>query len=292
MFIYYISIMDKFKARKESSIYNIRVFHNWVKRELINQVCSYLHDIHDVKDISLLDLSCGKGGDINKFLDAGIMEVVGFDIDEASILEARKRYNELINQLKSKNIRNLPKYEFYVMDLSKVESINKISEILHNRKFNIVSCQFAIHYFFKDMESLNNILTITENHIDNNGYFIGTTMNGVTIRNLLKKNSAIGNDIFNISYNNFTNSMYGNKYTVSLGKSSDTDHYFSNKPSIEYLVDIDELKKMSNNHNLIFVGTINFSEWYNSYKRNLLRNNEKEFSFLNFSFIFKKSPVN
>lgn len=284
--------MSKFKIRQQSSIYNIRVFHNWVKRELINQSCDYLRQTHDVKDITLLDLAVGRSGDASKWFDAGIMHVVGFDIDADSIAEARKRYNDFINQLKRRGIKNLPKYEFHVMDLSTEESVNAIGKLLYRQKFHIVSCQFAIHYFFRTMSALHNLITIVENHIDPHGFFIGTTMNGTRIAELLTKNKIIGNDIFQIqSKINNTNTPYGNKYIVSLGKESDTDHYFSDKPSEEYLVDIKELERMANLHNLVFVGTINFSEWYDRYNKNILSDQEKQFSFLNFSFVFKMTKI-
>lgn len=282
--------MHNFKARKDSSIINIRSFHNYIKRELISQSCKYLRDNHEVDDIKLLDLSCGKGGDLNKFFDNNIMYVIGFDIDGVSINEANKRYNELINQLKRKNVRRLPVYKFYVMDLSDSKNLEKIKGILNNTKFDIVSCQFAIHYFFKSKDILDTFMTIVSSYINKNGFFIGTTMNGNKIKELLKKNNnVIQNDIFKIE--NDTNivsaeSSYNNKYIVSLGKETDTDHYFATKPSIEYLVDIDELKNMCNKFNLMSISVTEFGNWYIKYGKNILSNNEKEFSFLNFSFVF------
>ena len=40
---------------------------------------------------SLLDLACGRGGDIWKWLDAGIARVKGVDLSPGEIEEARKR---------------------------------------------------------------------------------------------------------------------------------------------------------------------------------------------------------
>ena len=282
--------MHNFKARKESSIINIRTFHNWIKRETIDQSCKYLRDNHDVNDIKLLDLAVGKAGDQNKWLDNNIMYVIGFDIDAISINEANRRYNELINQLKRKNVQRLPVYKFYVMDLSDSNNLEKIKRILNGTKFDIVSCQFALHYFFKSPDTLNTFMTIVSSYINKNGFFIGTTMHGNRIKELFKTNNdIIQNDIFKIENNTdilSANSAYNNKYTVSLGKASDTEHYFADKPSIEYLVDINELKKVCSQFNLMFISTTEFENWYIKYGKNILSNNEKEFSFLNFSFVF------
>jgi mRNA (guanine-N7-)-methyltransferase len=279
--------MHNFKLRKESSIINIRKFHNWIKRELINESCEYLKENYNKSEIWLLDLSCGKGGDIIKFYDNGITRVIGFDIDKKSIDEARKRFSNLIFQLKKNGVTKLPDYRFYTMDLSDKNNLEKIKLILKNSKFNIVNCQFAIHYFFKTDATLNTFMTIVSSYIDKDGFFIATTMNGNKIAELFKKNNIIKNDIFKIV--NGTNNIispYGNKYIVSLGKETDKEHYFAGKDSEEFLVYIGELKNVCDKFGLMFIGSTEFENWYNKFGNDILTKNEKEFSYLNFSFTF------
>ncbi len=278
-----------FTARKQSSIINLRTFHNWTKRELLNQTCSTIKNESD-QPITLLDLSCGVGGDMSKWYDNGIMSVVGFDINSESINEARNRFDQLIQNLKKRNINRKPVYEFYEMDLSDSNNLPKIAAILKQKKFNIVSCQFAIHYFFRDPASLLNLITIVDSYISNHGYFIGTTVNGSDVVKKLQNNSSIGNGIYKIEkqYTEPISDPYNNTILVSLGESQDTEHYFANKKSEEYIVDIEELKNVCSGVNLIFVGTINFETWYKSFNKNIMSQNEMEYSFLNFSFVFKK----
>lgn len=293
--------MNKYKQRNESSIINIRVFHNWVKRQLINDAKKYLRDNYNINEISLLDLAVGKGGDIGKWYDAGIYTVIGFDIDETSINGkngAIDRYNEFVSKLKPG--KKIPNYKFYVMDLSDPDSISKIQHIIPGQKFNIISCQFAIHYFFKNELSLNTLVSIINNHSYQNNtktIFISTTMNGEYLSEIFKKNIEIKNSLFRIIKSKEitmkNNSPYGNKYTVSLGKESDIGHYFVEKPSEEYMVNLEELKKVCEKKNLIFIGKTNFDRWYEMYletktlsDKYKLTNEEKEFSFLNYSFIF------
>ena len=216
------------KERKDSSIYNIRIFHNWIKRQLIEQSKRILDNQYSLKNISLLDLSVGKAGDLQKWYDNDIMYVVGFDIDEKSINEAKKRYEQLIYTLK-KEKKSIPNYEFYVMDLSQSKNIKCIENILQNKKFDIVSCQFAIHYFFEYDTSLDTFMKIVGKYISNNGIFIGTTMDGNILQELFKKSNVIQNDLFKIEskIDQFTG-YYGNKYLVSLGKNTDESHYFVN----------------------------------------------------------------
>ncbi len=278
-----------FTARKQSSIINLRTFHNWTKRELLNQTCSTIKNESD-QPITLLDLSCGVGGDMSKWYDNGIMSVVGFDINSESINEARNRFDQLIQNLKKRNINRKPVYEFYEMDLSDSNNLPKIAAILKQKKFNIVSCQFAIHYFFRDPGSLLNLITIVDSYISNHGYFIGTTVNGSDVVKKLQNNSSIGNGIYTIEkqYIEPISDPYNNTILVSLGESQDTEHYFANKKSEEYIVDIEELKNVCSGVNLLFVGTINFETWYKSFNKNIMSQNEMEYSFLNFSFVFKK----
>lgn len=282
----------KFNEREQSSIINLRKFHNWTKRELINQTCETIK-AESTNSVTLLDLSCGKGGDMQKWYDNNIMHVVGFDIDAKSIDESRSRYNQLIHNLKRQNVRNLPMYEFHVMDLSNSSNLPKIANILKQKQFSIVSCQFAIHYFFKNKESLNTLITIVSTYISNNGYFIGTTVNGDLLVEKLSGKKTIGNGIYSIEkkYDDPIISAYNNTYLVALGEVGDTEHYFANKKSEEYIVNIEELKNVCSKMNLLYVGVIDFETWYNSFGKHIMSDNEIEYSFLNFSFVFKKIIV-
>jgi mRNA (guanine-N7-)-methyltransferase len=283
---------SKFNAREQSSIISLRKFHNWIKRELLTQTSDALMEDNNFgrEHIKLLDLAVGKGGDMQKWYDNKIMHVVGFDIDEDSIREAKNRYNQLISGLKKRGIYNLPVYEFYVMDLSQKENLEKIAHILKDKKFNIVSCQFAIHYFFRDKESLINLMTIVNTYSVKGAYWIGTTVNGDMLIELLKGKNMIGNPIYSIEkkYNDKISSPYNNTYLVGLGESTDTEHYFAGKKSQEYLVTIEELKIVSEKMGFLYIGVIDFELWYKSFGQNIMSSDEIEYSFMNFSFVFKK----
>lgn len=256
--------------KQESSIHQLRIFHNWIKKQLITDAVKYLDSPYDIK---LLDLAVGRGGDINKWFVNKIKYVVGFDIDNDSIMEANKRYKDM----------KIPyNYKFYEMDLSQDKNITKVKDIIGNNLFDIVSCQFAIHYFFKNESTLHTILEITSSNLKTGGLFIGTTMNGDLIKKRLKHDQIFGNNIFTIKKG------IDNKYIVSLGKKDDTDHYFVNYDSEEYYVEMEYFKKEALKYNLHFIGIINFAEWFKKYN-GILSQDEKEFSFMNISFVFVKN---
>lgn len=281
--------------RSSSSFIGIRLFHNWIKRELIDQCVSYLQQNYNTRQVSLLDLAVGRAGDLNKWYDSGISYVIGFDIDSESIKGkngAIHRYKKFKNQLTTN--RESIDYRFFVIDLSSNTSgtWSTLHSAIRNHKFNIVSCQFAIHYFFKDSQSLDNLLNIVHSFIHKNGFFIGTTLNGSKIKQLLKNTNEVSNNIYTITkkYNDDVISVYGNKYIATLGAKGEQGNYFSDKASTEYLVDIDELKNIAAKYELMFIGLTPFEEWYDKYLLTdpevVLTDSEKEFSFLNFSFIF------
>lgn len=287
------------KQRNKSSIYNLRLFHNWVKRELITDAVYYLKDNYKIEDISLLDLAVGKGGDMRKWYDNNIYKVVGIDIDDESITGkngAKHRYHSFLKE-KNNKATTIPDYSFFVYDLSDPKNITYYDEIIKNSKFNIVSCNFAIHYFFKNKESLNTLIKVVKKYIHEKGVFIGTTLDGTKLKKLFESNSTskqYNREYFYLKDLSVNSTNYGNKVTVSLGKTNNNnngeeEHYFSEKPSEEYLVFIDELKKVCSLHNLRFIGTTTFEKWYYIYMKTQpkyeLSDGEKEFSFLNFSFL-------
>ena len=101
--------------RHESSIINIRYFHNWIKTRLIQESVKYLKE-NQLGNPVLLDLAVGKGGDMGKWYRNGVYDVLGIDIDRESIKGkngAIHRYKKMIRS--SKHRLN---YRFYVFDLS------------------------------------------------------------------------------------------------------------------------------------------------------------------------------
>lgn len=284
--------MPDFK-RSESSIINLRVFHNWVKNELLHTVNNSLRQKYN--EVNILELAVGKGGDMYKWMGINANEVIGFDIDKESINGkngAYHRYNKLKSRQKYDNKIKPPKCSFYVMDLSEPKSFDKMKKILKDKKFHIVSCQFAMHYFFRDESALNTFTKMIGTFIHDNGYFIATTMNKELIIKLLEKKNKHSGEIYEIEKSYDLKSKYNNQYIVSLGDKGE-DHYFAENKSHEFLADIDLLTENLSKYNVHLENKKTFDIWYSEYLKHdpesVMTNGEKEFSFLNLSVIYKKT---
>lgn len=248
--------------RAKSYFYNMRRFHNIVKRQLYDK---YTKNIN-----KLLDLACGKGGDLDKWVSNNIKHVVGYDINEKSITEAKRR-------VKDYKFPKQTDVELYVKDLSR-------NVIEGNQDCDVITSMFAFHYFFESEDTFNTIMKSIDNNLKHGGYFMGTMFDGNTIRNVLKDGSYIlkdNDDIkFNIdAYKLLTDNPFGNKISVYL---KDT---VLDEPMDEYVVYFDKFVDIMNKRGYDLEETKMFKEL----DRNANMNNvEKNVSFLNRYFVFKR----
>jgi hypothetical protein len=193
------------RKTRESNTQGLRNFHNlYVKRRLILAVSN--------PGNRLLDLACGKGGDLSKWRMGGLKFVLGIDVNRDNItnqidgacsryLSDTKKYGD-----------NMPQCLFFTGDSGK--NIRTSGEAFASQKerdyvnaifgqgaknpndlppgvfkaygigedgFDVTSIQFAIHYLFSDEVTLHNLLRNVSDCTHVGGYFIGTTYDGATV---------------------------------------------------------------------------------------------------------------
>ncbi|KAJ8670558.1 hypothetical protein QAD02_001817, partial [Eretmocerus hayati] len=82
--------------RNQSRIVYMRNFNNWIKSMLINE---YLEKAKQGKSygdpIRVLDMCCGKGGDLLKWRKANVTHVICADIAQVSVEHCQSRYKDM-----------------------------------------------------------------------------------------------------------------------------------------------------------------------------------------------------
>ncbi|NBP01425.1 MAG: methyltransferase domain-containing protein [Proteobacteria bacterium] len=252
--------------RSRTFYYNLRRFHNWIKRDLINK---YL------KKSTVLDLASGKGGDLNKWIDAGVLQVEGYDIDVPSVLEARRR----LQNTDSKNTV----VNYHVQDLSK----HTITEYGRQR-FDAVTSMFAFHYFFEAESSLLTILETIQNNLKVGGYFVCCLFDGDLVKGKLDS-GTFQTPNFRItrkSYSYDETEPYGNRIGVLMRET------VLDQEMDEFVVRPRDLVGILKWWGLELVETKGFqevySEWESQDRRNRLNRFDQEVSFLNRYYVFKR----
>ena len=305
---YYNNINKNFNYKDRLSYQN---FHNlFIKEYLLQSVAPAILDGSNKITGRLIDFGSGKGGDITKWKRAKLAEVIGIEYDIKNIEYAKKLFNKIP--------RPKPKVYYCRGDLSKLLFPNQDAGLTESNKnnlkkflpiknsFDIVSIQFAIHYFFKNEIVFRTILQNITDNLKVGGFLIGTCFNGKLLFNKLKGKSKIegktknGELLWSITRKYKSRTFPDSK--TSLGKEIDVFVRSIGKDHTEYLVNFDYLTKMLEEYGFTLVKLKSFEESYQDMIDGNIENNvinvdkikeeitdsEKEFSFLNSSFIFKK----
>ena len=344
------------KDRNVSSTYAMKCFHNyWIKSKLL--IGNVFANKPGRK--SLLDFACGEGGDLDKWIKNNYTDVLGLDISSHNITNPQSgaytrlmghngfRYDQhrylflpmdvsetidesYINRITDDNIKTIAQVAFgYRAPPNKEHPFNKFYKFT-SQGFDVTSCQFAIHYMFKDDKSLTNFAKNVAQYTRDNGYFIGTCFDGDILHNKLKDlemNQTVegkkdGKVVWFIrkkydsSSPQFTTQQTGNQVGVFFETIN-----VHNKDYDEYLVSYERLVKELGKQGLRpleqneyralgltsstglfdqafremvqYYGTHSYQPGERDILENAIRMNgsdtEKEFSFMNRWFIFKKA---
>ena len=195
--------------RRQSPIYRLRCLNNWVKSTLLQQRVK--------TNDRVMDLACGKGGDLKKYARAGVGQYVGVDIALESVRrDAVSRYNADRHDFPAVFIAG----DAFVIDLATV-----LPE--HVRTLDVISCQFAIHYSLSTEQRARRALRNVCKMLRPGGYFIGTTVDSnVLVRKLRETDGlAFWNPVYEVEFDEAFKSKafpktetggFGIEYTFTL----------------------------------------------------------------------------
>lgn len=294
--VYYDRKIDRRKFASKAML----EFHNSVKRKLIE----------GTKASSLVDMACGKGGDLNKFLNSKIERVLGFDYNRDNI---ENPVDGIYSRLMDRRDPNIAKYRyaFLPMDLSErinLETIQNpddktVAGVLYghtrdaklsryhgmaSEKFDVVSCQFAVHYFFESERKLDAFLYNVDMHLKDGGQFIGTCLDGHALKRLLgNENEASGEKDGRTLWS--IKRLYEKSVGVNYGEKIEVFIESIGRVIGEYLVNVDLLHKKLKALGYEKVETKGFGEFYDdTFDLDAV---QRRYSEMNTTFVFRKGPA-
>ena len=185
----------------------MRGFHNWLKSIIINTYCSPIESENGKQTKqSLLDIGCGRGGDLPKMYHARVGDYVGVDIDFEGIYSATDGAISRYNFLKSKfpdfgkvtyiqadaGVHFTSEAQQKIIPNLSTDNKNTIDRIFtKNKKFDIISSQMAIHYMFANKVSINNLVDNIKNYLKKDGYILLTLFDGDMVHKSFDENNKI-----------------------------------------------------------------------------------------------------
>lgn len=239
--------------RNLSPIIKLRNFNNAIKYMLIDKYAKG----GDV----VLELGCGKGGDLRKYGAANISQFIGVDISNASIQEAHKRYQSM---------KNLSFQVILITGDCFGESLGVAVEPFPDCKFpcDLVSVQFCLHYAFETEEKARRALLNVSKSLKIGGHFFGTLPDSEFIRYKLNKfdktveKPSWGNSIYKVTFENNEYakndhefpSPFGQMYTYWLEDAID------NVP--EYVVPFETLRSLADEYGLELEMQMPFNKFF------------------------------
>lgn len=238
------------QERYESPIIKLRTVHNKIKDELIKDVTHRLqHHFVSVERFDVLDLCCGRGQDVFKYLNTSrFRNWVGFDLSPGEISEAKKRIDsEIQHSTTTKSFPHVASFNAfaYVRDCHALHGC--VDTLPMEQQFHLVSCQFAVHYSLQSEERCKGLLNNVISRLLPGGYFICSFLNRARVlerftSSLHSGSGRIGNSIYSIQINASSpspssssltscatdqpSSMYAHRYHFNLKDTIDCPEYF------------------------------------------------------------------
>ncbi|EQB60208.1 a chain structure and mechanism of mrna cap (guanine n-7) methyltransferase [Vairimorpha apis BRL 01] len=182
--------------------------------------------------MKVLDIGCGKGGDLGKYDKCNISEYYGLDIAEVSIYDCKLRFNNSSYTFKG----------FFDW----CDTYNSPFDL--KKQFDLISSQFSFHYAFSSINSIQTTIKNINIHLKVGGYFIFSVPNREEI---LKRyeNGDTFNSLYSITYDGTSN-----------------DYYFFLEGCVnncvEYFVDFEKLVKFFDKYNIILIRRTMFKVFY------------------------------
>lgn len=229
---------------------NVRRMNNFIKSVMINE--------HVGECAAVVDLGCGRGGDLKKFGARGISEYWGVDISANSIEDAKVRYRKSMLRFRASYV---------------------VADVYHaplalGKRFDVASIQFSLHYAFSDIGGLRTTLSNIRAHLKSRGKLIASVPNSETLlRRYARYGNFYGNSLYSVAF--------AKPYEEIMAQSCrlGVEYRFTLKDSVEdcveYLVDIGTLERECSSIGLRIVEHVDFMTYFNRHAKKYLALHDK-----------------
>ncbi|MEQ2252822.1 hypothetical protein ILYODFUR_025790 [Ilyodon furcidens] len=220
-------------ARSQSRIFYMRNFNNWLKSVLIGEILEQARGTGS-RPVYVLDLGCGKGGDLLKWRRGGISHLVCADIAEVSVEQCQSRYEDM--KRKSHAKEKIFSAQFITADCSKEVLSEKLDD--PELMFDICSCQFVYHYSFESEQKADMMLRNACERLKPGGFFIGTTPDAYELVKRLEASDSLcfGNEVFKVSFQSKGSyPLFGCQYHFNLEGVVDVPEFLVYFPLFEHM---------------------------------------------------------
>lgn len=302
-------------ASKESLYYQVRTnlaepmrnFHNWIKSMIIFTYfgLEYNHN----KPLTVLDVGCGRGGDLMKFYHAKIASAVCVDVNRENLHNAvdgaisrymghRKKYPAFPTMSFVCADFTVPLDATIQMSVSQDKTpankylLEKIFSGNNVTKFDRINMQFSFHYFLANADAWKNTCDNINRCLKNGGYILITTFDAQRVLEVLGKEPKY-TVYYTVSGEKKILMDIVKKFpddnTTGLGMAIDVYNSLISNDDVyntEYLVDKEFITKELKKHcNLELIDTALFDSLYEINRENItytstFDENEKTKSFL------------
>ena len=219
---FYSGLTRTLETRADSRLYHMRAFNGWVKATQISELDprtsiatagkkrSHPSSTKVGAPLRVLDLACGKGGDLGKWVlhSRGIGNYVGIDVARGSLVDAAIRVRKMRQKLKrctftcadlgcdvpgrlkkskrsSQQLQKLSSWSLHQESESWTGQPNFImvrgGGIALEDKFDVVSIQFAIHYMMQTRKRARRFFQTVSELLEIGGNLVATTIDARVI---------------------------------------------------------------------------------------------------------------
>ncbi|CCW66284.1 unnamed protein product [Phytomonas sp. Hart1] len=244
-------------------------FNNWIKSALIDvavqRVRGSLPEAQTRRDFAVVDVCCGRGGDLLKWKAVGPAFVFFTDASHECVAEAAARYSCGRGLSVKSNAPEDTGFRAYfdvhdAFDRSAGLQEVLLHELRRSKKpdYHLFSCQFSLHYGCSSLDCVEAFVTVVSSSLAVGGLFIGTTVSDRALLDRFRKQGlSFGNTHYHVFFpeesvaflreheNSESFTRYGVPYFTTV------EDAVSNLP--EYVVPWDMFCKLCSRYNLHLV---------------------------------------